>query len=177
MAYTVYTDEIDALSQKLKELNLKHKFSIVTAESLTAGLISSSIVNTAGSSAYFDRAFAVYNNTAKHEMLGVAEDIFKKYTEVSGQCVEAMAKGALMRSHATLSCAVSGVAGPDGGTEQSPVGTVWFGYAQRVQDGLEILHNYSKRIVFTGSRQQVREQTVIAALKELIALIEATASN
>lgn len=167
-----YIAQIDVLSQKLKQLSFKHKFSIVTAESLTAGLISSSIVNTAGSSAYFDRAFAVYNNTAKHEMLGVDEDIFNKYTEVSGQCVEAMAKGALLRSHATISCAVSGVAGPDGGSEQSPVGTVWFGYAKREKDSSEIIQNYSKRIVFQGSRQEVREQTVIVALQELLVLIE-----
>ena len=156
----------------LQKLCIERGLKVATAESLTGGMISSSIVDIPGSSAYFDRGFAVYNNTAKREMLGVHKDIFEKFTEVSGQCVEAMAKGAIEHSYANVSCAVSGVAGPDGGSEQNPVGTVWMAVAAMTAPCSCTLNVYSKRFLFSGDRKSVRMQTTLQALLMMSYLIK-----
>lgn len=155
-------DEADALARELGALCLKHKVKLVTAESLTAGLIASTIVNVPGSSDWFDRGFIVYNNDAKMRMLGVKEQTLKDFTEVSGPCVLEMAQGALEHSDASLAVSVSGIAGPTGGTADNPVGTVWMALASG-QNWTE-----TRRFVFEGDRLSVRLETVKAALEAMI---------
>ncbi len=164
--------KIQDAARALQSLCIERKLKVATAESLTGGMISSSIVDIPGSSAYFDRGFAVYNNTAKHELLGVHKDIFVKFTEVSGECVEAMAKGAIEHSYASVSCAVSGIAGPDGGNAINPVGTVWIAVAAQTAPCSCAMDVFSKRYVFPGDRTAVRMQTTLAALLMMHTLIK-----
>lgn len=155
-------EESNALAQELGVLCAKHKIKLATAESLTAGLIASTIVNVPGSSEWFDRGFIVYNNDAKMQMLGVKEQTLNEFTEVSGPCVLEMAQGALGHSDASLAVSVSGIAGPTGGTADNPVGTVWMAVA--TTHGSAETHKF----VFAGDRLTVRLETVKAALEAMI---------
>ena len=139
-----------------------HKLVLVTAESCTGGWIAQAITDVAGSSAWFDRGFVTYSNTAKQEMLGVSQKILATHGAVSEETVLAMVEGALAHSQAQVAVAVSGIAGPGGGTEEKPVGTVWIAY------GLPQTA-YAKCYHFGGDRTEVRQQTVVTALQELIA--------
>lgn len=155
--------QIHEAALALKQAHFESDAIYATAESLTAGLIAASMVEIAGSSAWFDRGFVTYNNKAKQEMLGVSDFTLESHSELSLQCVAQMAQGALQRSVARIAVAVSGVAGPDGGTAQNPVGTVYLGICRRGECPVgQICH-------FQGSRQQVRLQTTLAALKALYA--------
>lgn len=149
------------LSAKLKDECAKRGIKAATAESLTGGLISATMVAVSGASDYFDRGFTVYNNAAKHEMLGVTEDTLSRFTEVSGQCVQEMAEGAVARSKADMAVAVSGVAGP-GPSGGNPAGTVWIGACRRGAHGLSRLFH------FEGGRDEVRELTVQEALRAFL---------
>jgi len=139
---------------------------IATAESCTGGLISAALTDINGSSSVFDRAFITYSNDAKHEMLGVPRNLLKCHGAVSGEVAQAMAQGALSGSNAALSVAVTGIAGPTGGTTEKPVGTVWFGYA----DHSGILSAECKLFPETN-RQEVRRLTVLHALGILLSKI------
>ncbi len=108
---------------------------ITTAESCTGGLVAGALTEIAGSSSVLDRAFVTYSNEAKMEMLGVASDIIETFGAVSIACVWAMAQGALKHSRADVAVAISGIAGPEGGTQLKPVGTVVFARAYRNQTG------------------------------------------
>ncbi|PVZ85664.1 nicotinamide-nucleotide amidase [Serratia sp. S1B] len=132
---------------------------ITCAESCTGGGIAKAITDIAGSSAYFDRGFVTYSNAAKHELLGVENETLAAYGAVSEQVVREMALGALSAAKADLALSVSGIAGPDGGSEQKPVGTVWFGFAER---GGRVL---ACRKQFTGDRDAVRLQATIFSLQ------------
>lgn len=156
-----YQAEIARLGASLKLLYAKYHKIYATAESLTAGLISSSIVNTPGSSAYFDRGFVTYSNEAKMELLGVKDETLKAVGAVSDETALEMVAGALEHSHADIAVAVTGIAGPDGGSDLKPVGTVWIAVMHRGQKP------YAKRFVFAGTREEVRDQTVIAALSAI----------
>lgn len=160
-----FIKENESLSMTLKELFSTYHKVYVTAESLTAGLISSYIVNTPGSSAWFDRGFVTYSNEAKAELLGVSTETLKTKGAVSEDTARQMAVGALKNSHADISVAVTGIAGPDGGSEQKPVGTVWIAAADKD-------NCYAKCYLFLGNREDVRNQTVNEALKGLIALTQ-----
>ncbi len=132
---------------------------IATAESCTGGLITGILTEISGSSDVVDRGFVTYTNIAKQEMLGVPEEILATHGAVSPQVARAMAEGALARSKATITVAVTGIAGPGGGSEQKPVGLVHFGLAI---SGQETLHK-ERRFGAIG-RAQVRAQTVEQAL-------------
>ncbi|NTX79973.1 nicotinamide-nucleotide amidase [Serratia proteamaculans] len=132
---------------------------ITCAESCTGGGIAKAITDIAGSSAYFDRGFVTYSNTAKHELLGVAEATLTSHGAVSEEVVREMAQGALHAARASLALSVSGIAGPDGGSAEKPVGTVWFGFA----DGSGRVLAYRKQ--FSGDRDAVRLQATIFALQ------------
>lgn len=132
-----------------------------TAESCTGGAIAAAMTDLAGSSAWFDRGFVTYSNEAKQDMLGVHEGTLARYGAVSRETVHEMAAGALARSRADLSVAVSGIAGPDGGTPEKPVGTVWIAWAG--PDGVEAVCES-----FAGDRAAVREATVTRALEGLL---------
>ncbi|MCG9727857.1 nicotinamide-nucleotide amidase [Vibrio brasiliensis] len=149
------------LSQQLGELLDQHHLVLTTAESCTGGGVSAAITDIAGSSAWFDRAFITYSNEAKMEMLGVAEQTLQSFGAVSEQTVEEMVKGAVANSNANIGVSISGIAGPGGATEDKPVGTVCFGWAD--ETGWLKVATYH----FAGDRSQVRQQAVETALKVL----------
>ena len=131
------------------------------AESCTGGGIAAALTDIAGSSAWFDRGFVTYSNRSKIEMLGVSTQTLERYGAVSRETVEEMARGALDRSGADLTVAVSGIAGPDGGTPERPVGTVWLAWAGA--GGVD-----TRCEIFDGDRLAVRAATVEAALAGLL---------
>lgn len=135
---------------------------LATAESCTGGAIARALTETAGSSAWFDRAFVTYSNEAKSEMLGIPPALISENGAVSEPVARAMAHGAIRASGASVTMAVTGVAGPGGGSPDKPVGTVWFGWARREADGSISLT--SQRVQFDGDRQAVRLLTALHAL-------------
>lgn len=160
--------------QKLSEavvgdLNAASKV-VSTAESCTGGWIAKSITDVAGSSAVFAYGVVSYSNGAKESILGVKNQTLEEHGAVSEPVVEEMAEGVLHLSGADIAVAVSGIAGPDGGTEDKPVGTVWFAWA--VRDGADALVDTHCE-QFTGDRDLVRELTVAHALQGVLERIEA----
>ncbi|WP_114970799.1 CinA family protein [Rhodoferax ferrireducens] len=137
---------------------------LVTAESCTGGMISAACTDLAGSSNWFDRGFVTYSNDAKTELLGVEERLLRRAGAVCEGVARAMVEGALAHSHAQVAVAVTGVAGPTGGSPAKPVGTVWFGFAVPGQVVTEKCH-------FDGDRAQVRAATVRHALARLVELL------
>jgi nicotinamide-nucleotide amidase len=127
-------------------------------------MISSACTDLAGSSTWFERGFVTYSNEAKTELLGVDAALIEAHGAVSEQVARAMAFGAVRHSQAQVSIAVTGVAGPSGGSAAKPVGTVWFGFS--VQG---VLH--SEMVRFDGDRAAVRQQTVLHALRRCVALL------
>ncbi len=142
---------------------------VATAESCTGGWIAKSITDIPGSSAVFGYGVVSYSNGAKESILGVKNATIEEHGAVSEAVVHEMAKGALHLSGADIAVAVSGVAGPDGGTEEKPVGTVWFAWA--VRDGSEALVDANCEY-FSGDRELVRELTVAHALQGVLERIE-----
>lgn len=138
---------------------------MAAAESCTGGWIGQAVTMVPGSSKWFDRGFVTYTNEAKQEMLGVSAETLKKFGAVSEQTVREMAAGALKASRAQISVAVSGVAGPDGGTPKNPVGTVCIAWCKAGGDPIARTHR------FHGDRDAVRRQSVIAALEGLLLLV------
>lgn len=134
---------------------------MATAESCTGGLIAGACTDISGSSDWFERGFVTYSNAAKSELLGVPAALIAEHGAVSEPVVRAMASGALAHAHAQCSVAVTGVAGPNGGSADKPVGTVWFGWA--TPEGV-----FSERQRFDGDRATVRQATVIHALAGLL---------
>lgn len=138
---------------------LKRKGWVLTvAESCTGGWVAKTITDVAGSSAWFDRGYVTYSNAAKQDLLGVSHATLERHGAVSEETVRAMAGGALTRSGADVALAVSGVAGPDGGTDAKPVGLVWFAWALRT--GFVI----SRAERFPGDRDAVRRAAVVTVL-------------
>lgn len=156
-------DQLTQLSARLGEQLQALKAQVSTAESCTGGGIAEAITRVAGSSVWFEAGFVTYSNQQKTRQLGVPAELFSQVGAVSREVVRAMALGAQAASGARFAVAVSGVAGPDGGTPEKPVGTVWLAWV----DG-EQLHCQCRR--FAGDRHAVREQTVAAALQGLIRL-------
>jgi len=134
---------------------------IATAESCTGGWIAKTLTDVPGSSAWFGTGLVCYSNEAKITLLGVAASDLAEHGAVSEVVVRAMARGALERAPADVAVAVSGIAGPDGGTVAKPVGTVWIGWAWRTANGVQL---DSRRHLFAGDRDAVRRQAVAAAL-------------
>ena len=137
---------------------------LATAESCTGGWIAKLITDRAGSSAWFDRGFVTYSNNAKCSMLDVPEEVLARHGAVSAAAVAAMVTGALRNSTAQVAVAVSGIAGPEGGTAEKPVGTVWFGW------GTEAGEVLTERREFTGNRDAVRRYAAAHALQGVIQL-------
>ena len=152
--------------EKLANLLLKRHWTMASAESCTGGMISAACTDLAGSSAWFERGFVTYSNAAKTELLGVDATLIETQGAVSEAVVRAMVQGAIARSHAQVAVAVTGVAGPTGGSAAKPVGTVWFGFATPA--GL-----VSETLRFDGDRAAVRTATVRHALRKLVALLQA----
>ncbi len=142
---------------------------LAAAESCTGGMIAACCTDVAGSSDWFDRGFVTYSNAAKTDMLGVAATLIDKHGAVSEEVARAMVQGALQHSAAQVAVAVTGVAGPGGGSDAKPVGTVWLGWATPVGVVTELQH-------FAGDRAQVRAATVQHALRRLVELLKAAKS-
>ena len=136
---------------------------IATAESCTGGMVAVALTDIAGSSDVFDRGFVTYSNAAKTDLLGVAPATLAAHGAVSEPVARAMAAGALAHSHAHVALAVTGVAGPSGGSAEKPVGTVWFAWATTAGVTSEVMH-------FAGDRAAVRHATVHHALAHLLSL-------
>jgi nicotinamide-nucleotide amidase len=151
--------------QALTELLLKRDLMIATAESCTAGLVAKLLTDQAGSSQWFERGFVTYSNAAKREMLGVSASTLDVYGAVSEAAVAEMAEGALQHSHADVALAISGIAGPDGGTPDKPVGTVWFAWIERGGRRLQEMQQ------FTGDREAVRQQAAEYAVHGMVELL------
>ncbi|MBK9986736.1 CinA family protein [Candidatus Skiveiella danica] len=147
---------------ELAEILQKKGWTMATAESCTGGLIAGACTDLSGSSAWFERGFVTYSNDAKTELLGVDEALIEAHGAVSEAVARAMAAGALRHSRAQVSVAVTGVAGPTGGSPDKPVGTVWFGWATPA--GV-----FAERQRFDGDRAAVRQATVAHALAGLLA--------
>ena len=152
---------MDALAVQIGGLLKSHGLMLATAESCTGGGIAYAVTEVAGSSAWFERGFVTYSNAAKTELLGVDADLIATHGAVSEPVARAMAEGTVARSRAQLSVAVTGVAGPTGGSADKPVGTVWFGWA--TPQGVFTEHQR-----FDGDRAAVRQATVAHALEGLL---------
>ena len=157
--------DIQQRVQQLSERLLEKRQSVCTAESCTGGLIAKSFTDLAGSSDWFDRGFVTYSNAAKSEMLGVPASVIEDYGAVSEPVAAAMASGALRHSDADYAIAVTGVAGPGGGSAEKPVGTVWIAVASERQQRACLYR-------FDGDRAAVREATLQQALADLMQLLE-----
>jgi nicotinamide-nucleotide amidase len=153
-----------ALAQ-LVHLLLKNKYMLATAESCTGGLIAATCTDLSGSSVWFERGFVTYSNAAKTELLGVDPALIQTHGAVSEPVAQAMVLGALAHSPAQVAVAVTGVAGPTGGSADKPVGTVWFGLAVPGQV-------ITERCLFPGDRAAVRAATVQHALRRLAQLLD-----
>jgi len=149
---------------------LEKHWMLATAESCTGGLIAAACTDRAGSSAWFERGFVTYSNAAKTELLGVDAALIDAHGAVSEAVVRAMATGALAHSRAQVAVAVTGVAGPAGGSADKPVGTVWFGWATPWGVSSAVQH-------FTGDRAAVRAATVRHALQCLPGVIQGEGWN
>jgi nicotinamide-nucleotide amidase len=145
-------------AEALLETCLKNGVTLATAESCTGGLVAAALTAIPGSSRVFERGFVTYANQAKTDMLGVPADLIAGHGAVSASVAQAMAEGALRHSPATASLAITGVAGPDGGSADKPVGTVHIAVAR--QDRLTLHERYH----FAGDRDSVREQAALAAM-------------
>jgi len=142
-----------------------NRLMLATAESCTGGMVATAITDISGSSNWFERGFVTYSNQAKIEMIGVPPELIERHGAVSEPVARAMAEGALRNSRAQVSLAITGIAGPGGGTPDKPVGTVAFGWSNR-------LHTSVETLVFKGDREQVRVQAAAHALRGLLALLE-----
>lgn len=149
------------LLQTLASQLVTRKQMLATAESCTGGLISAACTSLSGSSDWFERGFVTYSNAAKCDQLGIPASLIERHGAVSEPVACAMASGAVARSRAQLSVAVTGVAGPTGGSANKPVGTVWFAWCGPT--GIQ-----AERILFSGDRATVRGATVLHALQGVL---------
>jgi nicotinamide-nucleotide amidase len=157
---------MQALAEKLGERLKAAGAWLVTAESCTGGWVAQAVTAAPGSSAWFERGFVTYSNAAKEEMLGVQRSTLERHGAVSEETAREMALGALQRSRGTIAVAVTGVAGPAGGTAVKPVGLVCFAWASGGATSIESRH-------FAGDRESVRRQSVEHALQGVLKWLEA----
>lgn len=145
------------LIQQVSSILAERGQTVCTAESCTGGLLAAEFTTLAGSSAWFETGFVTYSDTAKQQLLNVNRATLRQYGAVSEETVREMALGALIATKADYALSISGIAGPDGGSEEKPVGTVWFGFAtkQRI---------WAKKSNFSGSRNEIRNHAVQYAL-------------
>jgi nicotinamide-nucleotide amidase len=140
---------------------------LATAESCTGGWVAKCLTDVAGSSQWFERGYVTYSNPAKQECLGVSASVIESFGAVSSPTAEQMASGALHASGADLAIAITGIAGPDGGSVDKPVGLVWFALAQRGRAAPLVLEQH-----FSGDRETIRRAAVAAALRLVITALE-----
>jgi len=163
-------EQLEKLSARLGQALRAQHLMLATAESCTAGGIAYAVTLTPGSSQWFDRGFVTYTNESKLQLLGVAPAYLRDFGAVSEPVARAMALGALTQSAAQVSVAATGVAGPDGGSESKPVGTVCFAWAIRRDPGQSAWVKTQTRR-FEGDRAAVRTQSIVFALETLVGLL------
>lgn len=159
-------EELNELTARLAAVLESRTMMLATAESCTGGWVAKVCTDRPGSSKWFERGFVTYTNVAKQEMLGVNAATLESFGAVSEETVREMAEGALANSRAQVSVAISGVAGPGGGSPDKPVGTVWIAWA--LKGGLGTL---TRNFLFSGDREAVREQAVIKALRGVLDVV------
>ena len=159
-------DKIKNFVLEISELLIQYKHKLVTAESCTGGGLSYWLTSVPGSSDWFERGFVTYSNMAKMEMLGVSETTLNQYGAVSQETAIAMADGIKHHSHADIGIAITGIAGPDGGTTEKPLGTVWLAFSGKH------FKTEAQLYVFTGDRQAIRLAAMAKALEQLLSLIK-----
>ena len=153
--------ELMQLSEQVGQALKARGATVTTAESCTGGWVAKVITDIAGSSAWFERGFVTYSNEAKAQMIGVREETLAQHGAVSEPVVVEMAIGALKAARADYAVSISGIAGPDGGSEEQPVGSVWFAFATARGEGI------TRRECFSGDRDAVRRQATAYALQTL----------
>ena len=153
--------QIRSLAQSLVQAMAERELMLALAESCTGGWCAEAITDVAGSSAVFDCGFVTYSNESKSGLLDVPPELIAEHGAVSGEVVAVMARSALRHSRADLTAAVSGIAGPSGGTAEKPIGTVWFAWAS--QAGIAVCCEH-----FSGDRESVRAQSVVTMLRGLL---------
>ena len=159
-------EEILAAAQALAGSLAQQRLLLTTAESCTGGGIAETLTGIAGASAWFDRGFVTYSNEAKLSMLGVSQSTLDRFGAVSEATALEMARGAISHSGAHVSVAVTGIAGPDGGTPGKPVGTVWIAWGQKLG------YAEARRFQFDGDRNAVRQQAILEAILGLNARLK-----
>ena len=160
----VWDDEsLAAQALQVRDYLESEKLTLAVAESCTGGWLAKLMTDIAGSSEWFDRGFVTYSNQAKQQMLGVRGDTLEQYGAVSQAIVEEMVLGVLEHSNADIATAVSGIAGPGGGSPEKPVGTVWLAWGSRKGSVISELRH------FTGDREQVRRQSVSRLMEGILA--------
>lgn len=159
--------ELLALSESVGAACRQHQLLLATAESCTGGWTAQVITHTAGSSGWFERGFVTYSNQAKVDMLGVRQEILDRHGAVSPETAAEMAAGALKNSKAMISLAITGIAGPTGGSPGKPVGTVCFAWCRIGETAV------AETAVFAGDREAVRRQAVLHALRGLLLRLDA----
>jgi len=159
-------DPLKALARRVGAHLTKRDLKLATAESCTGGWIAQTVTSVSGSSAWFDRGFVTYSDEAKKELLGVRSRTLSRHGAVSRETAKEMAAGTLARSRAQVAIAVTGVAGPAGGTKAKPVGTVCFAWSRK-RGAMESVTRH-----FRGGRERVRLQSVVFALKGLLERLE-----
>lgn len=163
--------ELRLLSESVGAALTRQGVRLACAESCTGGWVAATVTATAGSSNWFERGFVTYSNLAKQEMLGVPAAIIEAHGAVSEETARAMAAGALAHSRAGVAVAITGIAGPEGGSSSKPVGTVCFSWCREGEPAV------SETRLFSGDREQVRRSAVIHALAGLLARLEGTAKT
>ena len=166
MTATVLPDDLVALAARVIAENLAANRKVAVAESCTGGLVCAALTEIPGSSSVLDRGFVTYSNEAKQQLLGVSDDILDAFGAVSPATAWAMAQGALTNSNADVAVAISGIAGPGGGSEMKPVGTVVFACAKRGQSEEDI--NAEQRLLDGRDRGEIRSQATLVALELLL---------
>jgi len=156
--------DIFTLAASVGQALQAHRLVLATAESCTGGGISQAVTEVAGSTSWFDCGFVVYSNASKTELLDVPDALIAQFGSVSEEVAAVMAQGALANSNANVALSTTGIAGPTGAVPGKPVGTVCFGWATK-----DAVH--TERLVFTGDRQSVREQSVRHALQGLLRFV------
>jgi nicotinamide-nucleotide amidase len=154
------------LAQKLGQLLEAGHLSLAGAESCTGGEVAQIITSISRSSGWFERGFVTYSNQAKMEMLGVNKNTLDQHGAVSEETAKEMAEGALKNSHADVSFSITGIAGPDGGTKEKPVGLVWFGFAGKNKKTVTM------QKIFSGDRLSIRDQASEFVLEKLLVYLK-----
>lgn len=167
-------EDLYRLAESVGKVLTSQGIYLATAESCTGGWLAKCVTDVAGSSAWFDCGFIVYNRDAKQQLLGVPASVIDAHGEVSEATVAALAEGVLAKSRAGISVAISGIAGPGGGSDEKPVGTVWFAWsrADKVAGVVRRLKTTSEMQCFSGDRKAVRQQAVACALKGVLSLLQ-----